>query len=258
MITIRQAVLRSGIVLALAGVTFGMCSAFPNAADAAQAGMVLRLPENTDKYVSQLVPPSKEEEEWLPSDTGLLKRRYYPRSASSQQEALRRSLLASLILSGNDRRSLHRPQVCLEAAGWTIWKKTPTTIKVEGKEPFDVMDYSIRRQDKQADGSMKESRAHYVYWWVGKSATTSSDFRRVWITVMDNIFRNINNVWGYPSVTTFVDLKEGATAAESEAAEEDARDRAMDFIHLHAPMFQKSLGAEELADPSSGADSSNA
>ena len=257
MMEIRQAVLKSGVVLALAGVTFGMCSAFPNAADAAQSGMVLRLPETTDKYVSQLVPPSKEEEEWLPSDTGLLKRRYYPRSAGSQEEAMRLSILASLILSGNDRRSLHRPQVCLEAAGWTIWKKTPTTIKAEGKEPFKVMDYSIRRQDKQADGSMKESRAHYVYWWVGKSTTTSSDFQRILITVTDNIFRNINNVWGYPSVTTIVDLKEGATSAESEAAEEDARDRAINFIQLHAPMFQKSLGAKELADPSSGADSSN-
>lgn len=239
--TTKQAGLRVAAVWVLAGITVGLCMLFPNAATDPQTGMVLRLPDRIPGYASFEPPVSPQEKKWLPPDTGIEKRLYYPEFAYSADEARDRSILATLILSGTDRRSLHRPKVCLDGQGWDIWKKEKVSLDING-QTLEVMDYHLRKQEHQPDGSLKPVRAHYVYWWIGKSTSTPSDFERILITVVDNMFRNINNRWGYPSVMVNVNLELG------EAAEEEARERAFDFIREYAPLFQKSLGAEEDAD----------
>ena len=60
------------------------------------------------------------------------------------------------------------------------------------------------------------------------------------------MFRNVNNRWGYPSVMAYVDLEGADTPEKVAEAEEVARERVFDFIRNYAPMFQKSLGAEDL------------
>lgn len=246
--TTKQAIWRSGVLLAMVGVTVLLCNVFPNAAENSESGMLMKLPgENgVAGHRGFEVPISPAEEKWLPGDTGLLKRVYVPNDskATTWSEAQEAGILVSLILSGNDRRSLHRPHVCLRAQGWHIAKRTPTKLKL-GDIELGVMDFSLRRQDAEEDGTVKKRQAHYVYWWIGAETDTSSDFKRILITVLDNMFRNINNRWGYPSVMTYVDLEGKTTAEEIAKADEAARERAFDFIREHAPMFQKSLGATE-------------
>ena len=116
MITIRQAVVRSLVVLLLVSTTIGVCMRFPNAAENSESGMVLKLPgkDEVPGYLGFGRPISKEEKKWLPEDTGLLKMLYIPKksTASNDVEASEEGISVGLILSGNDRRSLHRPQVC--------------------------------------------------------------------------------------------------------------------------------------------------
>lgn len=247
--TTRQAIWRSGMMLVLVGITLGLCNLFPNAAENSEAGMVMRLPgpEEVLGHLGVPQPIGKLEEKWLPADTGLLKMLYFPKDsrATTQEEAREDSLLASLILSGNDRRSLHRPRVCLKAQGWRIAGEKPVTLEVAG-EKLEVMDFSLRRQDPLPDGTVRVRRAHYVYWWIGANTSTASDFERILITVLDNMFRNVNNRWGYPSVMAYVDLEGADTPEKVAEAEEVARERVFDFIRNYAPMFQKSLGAEDL------------
>ena len=236
--TIPQSISKIVPVLALAGVTVGLCVAFPNAATDPETGMVMRLPDRIPGCAAYEPPVSDEEKKWLPGDTGILKRMYYPEFATTSDEARQRSILATLILSGTDRRSLHRPEVCLDGQGWEIWDRKVETLQI-GEETLEVMDFYLRKKVHQEDGTLKPVRAHYIYWWVGKSTSTPLDFERILITVMDNMFRNINNRWGYPSVMVNVDLESG------ESAEEEARKKAFDFIRDYGPMFQKSLGATE-------------
>ncbi len=239
------------MVLVLAGITVGLCNAFPNAAANSEAGMVMRLPGQfgVPGFVGIKLPATPEEKKWLPEDTGLLKMLYVPQTVTTVEEAFTHpeSLTATLILSGNDRRSLHRPKVCLDAQGWDIWKKVPVTLEIGGQK-LEVMDYWLRRKEPQQDGSIRERRAHYVYWWVGTDTSTSSDFNRILITVLDNMFRNVNNRWGYPSVMVNVDMGAASTPAELDELEEKARQRAFDFVRDYAPLFQKSLGAEASAE----------
>lgn len=242
----KQSLWRSGVVVGLAVVTVGLCNLFPNAAENSEAGMVLKLPgrDGVAGYVGYSLPPSEEEKKWLPKDTGLLKMQYLPEEMDPRnRDALEHGISASLILSGNDRRSLHRPQVCLRAQGWHIAKREVVTVKVAGQD-LEVMDFTLRRKINNEDGTVTNVRAQYVYWWIGAKTTTPSDFKRILITVLDNMFKNINNRWGYPSVLVYADVEGKITAEEIATADAEAREKALGFVQNHAPLFQKSLGAQ--------------
>ena len=248
MITTKHAVIRSLAALLLVSITIALCMRFPNAAENSAAGMVLRLPgrDEVPGHLGFDRPISKEEKKWLPEDTGIKKMLYVPKDAkvTNEVEASEAGISVSLILSGMDRRSLHRPEVCLRAQGWRIAGKETVTLSVAG-EDLKVMDFTLVRKANAEDGTMRNVRAHYVYWWIGAKRSTPSDFERILYTVLDNMFRNVNNRWGYPSVLVHADLEGRSTPAEIAVADAEARKRAYSFIQQIAPVFQKSLGATE-------------
>ena len=248
MMTMKYAAVRSGVALLLVSLTMALCVCFPNAAENSAAGMILKLPERdaVSGHVGFTRPVTKEEEKWLPGDTGILKMLYVPRDlkASNWSEATEAGISASLILSGTDRRSLHRPEVCLRAQGWRIAGKEVVDVSV-GDQKFRVTDFTIVRKLNEKDGVIRNIRAHYFYWWIGAKRSTPSDFERILFTVLDNMFKNINNRWGYPSVMVYAELEEGMTLEEIQESDKKARERALNFVRQYAPMFQKSLGATE-------------
>ena len=248
MITTRHAVVRSGVALLLVSVTIALCVCFPNAAENSAAGMILKLPgrDAVSGHVGFTRPVTKEEKKWLPVDTGILKMLYVPIASkvSNESEATEAGISASLILSGTDRRSLHRPEVCLRAQGWRIAGKEVVDVSV-GDETISVTDFTVVRKLNEKDGIIRNIRAHYFYWWIGAERSTPSDFERILFTVLDNMFKNINNRWGYPSVMVYAELEEGMTPEEVQNSDEKARERALNFVRQYAPMFQKSLGAIE-------------
>ena len=107
--SLGQSVVLIGLMLA----TLALCRVFPNAATDPQTGMWLRLPESIPGYESRRMEPEKMELKWLPPDTGILKRYYTPTISESDYEGI----FVTLILSGNDPRSLHKPEVCLDGQG---------------------------------------------------------------------------------------------------------------------------------------------
>ena len=81
-------------------------------------------------------------------------------------------------------------------------------------------------------------RAHYLYWFVGKDVTTPSHLRRILLTSWDNVARNVNHRWAYPSVMSLITENiEGAPGRGSE----ETREMLVDFIRELAPAFQKDL-----------------
>lgn len=228
----KKTILKCYLLFGLMLVTLGLCKVFPNAASDPQTGMWLRLPESIPGYHRQDREPEEKELEWLPKDTGILKRSYIPLDATSPYEWIH----TTLILSGNDPRSLHKPSVCLDGQGWTLTKKSPVPLKVNGHD-LKVMDFTIERDHQDEDGKPVHVTSHYVYWWIGKERSTPSDWKRIVFSDLDNLLRNINNRWGYPSVMVAVD----PAIEDREEAHRQATERAYDFIRNYAPVFQKSL-----------------
>lgn len=157
------------------------------------------------------------------------------------------SLSATLILAGSDPRSLHRPEVCMPAQGWQITKREVVSIETTGG-PLEVMDLHLLRYWQKANGEFFldekgekiSQRAHYVYWLVGRDESTPYYWEMKLRGVLNNMFKNVNDRWGYPSVMVWVDENKPGDEGEIEA-----RTRIVDFIKEVAPQYQKSLGAEE-------------
>lgn len=232
-------IFRTLFFLILAGVTLTLCHVFPNAATNPESGVLMRLPDNIPGYTGELIPMSELEKEWLPADTTSIKRKYDSISATSDIQQFNKSISTTLILSGADaQRSLHRPEVCLtNGQGWTIDKREVVKLETTGG-PLEVMDLLVSRQHHTEEGEILDIKAHYIYWWIGKEDSTPYYMKRVLLSSLNNIFKNINDRWAYPSVMVY------SINGDSEQREA-SRQRALDYIKKYAPTFQKSLGAKE-------------
>jgi len=229
----------------MAVMTVICCIAFSNPPTNPEAGVVVWLPESIPGYLAEEGVMGSQEKKWLPLDTTYWNMTY--REEDLQENLSRfRAVKATLIVAGTDSRSLHRPQVCLGAQGWTIEKRQVVTLETAGG-PLDVMDFHLTRFRKNKDASFLldekgdkiRQRAHYVYWWVGPDHTTPDDKERVWRSTLNSVLKGRNERWAYPSVMTWVEEWKG------EEGVKDARSRAFTFIQKYAPGFQKSLGAKD-------------
>lgn len=228
------------VFMAMATTTVVLCHLFPNAATTPESGLVLWLPDEIEGYTSEERELSAEEKKILPPDTTKLSKLYLE-TGLPDNVARYRALSATLILAGADKRSLHKPEICLVGQGWTITQSVPVKLKTKGGE-LEVMHLHLRRQIETESVEPVFQRAHYVYWWVARDKSTPFSNKRLLISAYNNIFKNVNDRWGYPSVMVMTDERFG------ESGQEEAIMRAYKFIKEYAPSFQKSLGAVDRLD----------
>ena len=187
-----------------------------------EAGIVLHLPEQVGAWrgVDLLFCPNREcggqytsaqledptvcprcgaalgnmnwaERSMLPADTGLV-RKYYERPDGQAP------LHASIVLSGDDRSSIHRPQVCMTAAGHEITKQRIIRIPLEGRaEPLEVMVLDMAKPYQDSNGTPAVYSSYYAYWFVGKDRETASHLVRMAWMGYDRVFRGVSHRWAY-------------------------------------------------------------
>ena len=127
----------------------------------------------------------------LPADTGLV-RKYYSRGDAPS------GIHATIVLSGDDRSSIHRPQVCMTAAGHEIANERVIRIPLADRaEPLDVMVLDMTKPIQRADGSTALYPSFYAYWFVGKGRETPSHLVRMAWMAYDRIFRGVSHRWAY-------------------------------------------------------------
>ena len=131
------------------------------------------------------------ERSMLPADTGLV-RKYYERPGGQVP------LHATIVLSGDDRSSIHRPQVCMTAAGHEIVGERVIRIPLEGRaEPLEVMVLDMAKSYSGSDGAPATYSSYYAYWFVGKDRETASHFVRMAWMGYDRVFRGVSHRWAY-------------------------------------------------------------
>ena len=127
----------------------------------------------------------------LPADTGLV-RKYYQRPGGGEP------LHATIVLSGDDRSSIHRPQVCMTAAGHEIMDERFIRIPLEGRaEPLEVMVLDMAKPTAGPDGTPGQYLSYYAYWFVGKGRETASHFERMAWMGYDRVFHGVSHRWAY-------------------------------------------------------------
>ncbi|HYR23432.1 MAG TPA: EpsI family protein [Chthoniobacterales bacterium] len=113
-------------------------------------------------------------------------------------------IFVSIVFSGPDMNtSIHRPERCLPAQGWTI----ADTRYVEVSTPAGVLNvtrlHNMRSERPSPDRTITIYSLNY-YWFVGHIDETSSHLERTWIDIRDRLLKGRNQQWAYVTVVGVV------------------------------------------------------
>jgi len=143
---------------------------------------------------SPVGPMTLSEKEILPADTTLLRKQYTNPSG--------KRVYVTIVLSGKERVSIHRPQVCLVGQGNEIAHTEDLEVPLEGRKPLDVVALELLRRVRNSEGTQQlETAFYYAYWFVGKGRETSSHTQRMIWMATDRIFHSVAHRWAYIAVS---------------------------------------------------------
>lgn len=125
----------------------------------------------------------------LPPDTVIVKKRY---RAEEQVP-----ITATVVLSGEDRSSFHRPRKCIQAQGHTIHAERNLQIDLPGRKPLPLRVFELSYPGR--DGRLVES--FFAFWFVGKNHETTSHMQRMLWMGYERLVQHTANRWAYVSIS---------------------------------------------------------
>ena len=159
------------------------------------AGIDLTLPEFMGSWQGSAETISQGERDILGPDTQF-SRRLYRRGTDE--------IYVSIVLSGPDMNtSIHRPERCLPAQGWTITSSERVEIPVGSKKLEATRLHNIRSVPLQSGPPVVVKSLNY-YWFVGHSDVTPSHYERTWIDIRDRILKGHNQQWAYVTISSTI------------------------------------------------------
>jgi hypothetical protein len=187
-----------------------------------EAGVNMALPDTVGGYLGFDRAISGSERQFLPKDTEFAKKGYIGVDPTE--------ITCEIVLSGAQRNSIHRPQVCLIGQGWTIVDEKPLPVLLASHRRQRVRVLTLTRVE---DG--RKIDGYFLYWFVGKDATTDDHFERVLLTSWDRVTRGTNHRWAYVIVSGIMPKER-----DSEEARNELLDHLTSFTRDIIPLIQKS------------------
>jgi hypothetical protein len=222
------------IVLVLAVVTIAVCWLIPPASADDEMGLVMDLPDNIAGLVgSAPIPVTQSEHEILPADTEFAGRTYAGPGIPESDWIDR--ITCKIVLSGREKRSIHRPERCLPGQGWSVIDSRIIDVPLKSGHPLQVTALQLTRPIQTPDGKTHKLKFCYLYWYVGRRVSTPYSAIRVLLTNWDLIVHRSNQRWAYVIIAGFPtdNLVPGGRT------EEQTMDALKRFIALAAPTFVK-------------------
>lgn len=142
----------------------------------------LVLSGTSDLPVSFLV------KETLPPGTLFFKKLY--RTPDSGNNAAR-EVLVTVVTSGRDKRSIHRPERCLPAQGWQLVSRDRLALPVNAMRDAAFKPTRLVLQNKQG------RREVVLYWFMSRNRITGSNFKRLAWGWWDRVIQGVNCRWSY-------------------------------------------------------------
>jgi EpsI family protein len=173
------------------------------------------------EWIGMAVPVSEAERAILPPDTGYSKIRY----ASSRGAA---PVFMSIVLSGRDRTSIHRPELCLVGQGWTITVATKHVFRFPPSSAgFPATLLHVEHEVRTANGSTRVPQL-VAYWFVAGDAVAATHWKRMALDAWNRVVHGRADRWAYVLIQT--------DAADGEAA---ALARMQTVLDATLPSFQR-------------------
>ena len=189
----RSLVVRIGVVFVLVIVT---ALAFHFSAvinSSTESGVVMEFPERVGGFSGKQSEASEGEKFVLPKDTEIAKMVY--------SNGVGDVLNAQIVLAGAEKRSIHRPELCLPAQGWSINGRETVPVKLADGRTISYMKDTISRTVDVGNGVTKPLTSLYCYWFVGNGASTPSHLMRLFLTSWDRVVHHKNHRWAYVAVS---------------------------------------------------------
>jgi exosortase len=175
------------------------------------------------EWEGQAADISAIEREVLPADTGFSRKNYVSLQRPNERVFL------SIVLSGRDRTSIHRPEICLVGQGWTItqrathafaWPSIPSPSAqrpspINAAVPATLL--SIEREFRPKQGGKIKVPALMAYWFVGSDKIVASNTERIVDTSLDRLYHWQAHRWAYVVVQTLAPDGETAALARMQA-----------------------------------------
>jgi exosortase len=171
------------------------------------------------EWIGQRIDVTAVERSILPPDTGYSRKNYVSVADRSQQ------VFVSVVLSGQDRTSIHRPELCLVGQGWVIERSESAELWTAPSLPITLL--HLRRDAWTRSGERHVLHALFAYAFVSEDAVEGTHAGMLWDNAMHRLRHLRGERWAYVVVQTLLSDQPGATMSEvatQDAAGKDARD----------------------------------
>lgn len=144
------------------------------------------------------------ERDLLPVDTGYSRRNYAALHQPGHQVFL------SIVLSGRDRSSIHRPELCVAGQGWTITGRLHHAFAYPGHSGA-VLPATILRIEHTTGKDGRRYPALLAYWFVSSNRVVATHWERMLLGAWDRLRYGRADRWAYVLLQT--DALDGEDAA---------------------------------------------
>jgi exosortase len=214
------------LLSSLIALTIALTQLGPSSFAIGPLGVKAPMPLQVGAYVATANPASAREKSLLDEDVRI-ERQFYSKPG--------RSILATLVMGGAQKRSLHSPEVCLPAQGWQLSGQSNLILTGPDASPIRATLRRMNRLVQGPGGSPVMLRALFIYWFVGSDGSTcATDLENSWRTYADAVLKGINHRWSM--LTFFIPLEPGAS--EDPYAEVAALEESRSFIEELLPQIQ--------------------
>ena len=175
------------------------------------------------QWIGRRIEPTAVERAILPPDTGYSRKLYIDLDNPATQ------VLLSIVLSGRDRTSIHRPELCLVGQGWTIDSAGEHRFSYPGPRGagFPATLLHVHRESP-VDRGQRPVPELVAYWFVGADRVVASQPERMLYDAWNRISKGRADRWAYVLVQT--------RASDGEQA---ALARIQEVLGATLPVFQQ-------------------
>ena len=185
------------------------------------------LPQSIAGWEGADQPISDGERQILGSDTQFARKLY--------TNAVGDEVFASIVVSGPDMNtSIHRPERCLPAQGWTVSDTKTAAIPMPIGNLKATRLHNMRGFRTNSGQSFTVRSLNY-YWFVGHSDITASHYERTWIDIRDRVFKGENQQWAYVTISATITKDHKIFGRTEKETDELIRGFIKDFV----PQVQK-------------------
>jgi EpsI family protein len=222
-------------VLIVLVIGLGSVFLLPHSSKSSPAGIAMTLPIFIGEWMGDDADVTPREREVLAKDTQFARKLY--RDLAGDE------IYVSIVLSGDDMtNSIHRPERCLPAQGWTLQRSERRTIPLRDGKSVAVTELHTARTLRDNKGHELTLKDLNYYWFVGAENITASHLQRTAYDLRDRILHGQDQRWAYITVTSIV------TKGVKNPQRDEAQTAAMieHFISQLAPKLQRPDGTQLL------------